>query len=35
MKQYYLTIMAIFKNESHIFEEWIEHYIKEGVELFI
>ena len=34
MKQYYLTIMAIFKNESHIFEEWIEHYIKEGVEHF-
>lgn len=34
MKKFYLTVMAIFKNESHILEEWIEHYIKEGVEHF-
>lgn len=26
--------MAIFKNESHILEEWIEHYIQEGVDFF-
>ena len=27
-------IVAIFKNESHILEEWIQHYIKEGVQHF-
>ncbi len=29
-----LCLVAIFKNESHIIKEWIEHYIKEGVEKF-
>jgi hypothetical protein len=29
-----LCLIAIFKNESHILKEWIEHYIKEGVEKF-
>jgi hypothetical protein len=32
--QYYLSICAIFKNESHILDEWINHYIKEGVDHF-
>jgi len=27
-------IVAIFKNESEIFKEWIEHYIKEGCSKF-
>ncbi|NQZ74984.1 MAG: glycosyltransferase family 92 protein [Ekhidna sp.] len=30
----YLSIIAIFKNESHILHEWIQHYIKEGVDHF-
>lgn len=29
-----LSLIAIFKNESHILKEWIEHYIKEGVDKF-
>jgi hypothetical protein len=29
-----LCIVSIFKNEAHIFEEWISHYIKEGVDVF-
>jgi glycosyltransferase involved in cell wall biosynthesis len=29
-----LAIGTIFKNESHILQEWIEHYIKEGVDRF-
>ena len=33
-KQYYLSIVAIFKNESWILEEWLNHYINEGVEHF-
>ena len=32
--KYHLTIGAIFKNESHILDEWISHYIEEGVEHF-
>jgi hypothetical protein len=31
---YYLSILAIFKNESYILEEWLTHYINEGVEHF-
>jgi glycosyltransferase involved in cell wall biosynthesis len=27
-----LCIVAIFKNESHIFTEWIAHYLKQGVD---
>ena len=26
-------LIAIFKNESHILKEWVEHYFKEGVDL--
>jgi hypothetical protein len=29
-----LCIVAIFKNESHILKEWLEHYINEGVDKF-
>lgn len=31
---YYLTIGAIFKNESHCLQEWIEHHLYHGVEHF-
>ena len=31
---YSLGLVAIFKNENHIFNEWIKHYINEGVEHF-
>jgi len=27
-----LCLISIFKNESHIFEEWIQHYIHQGVD---
>ena len=30
--KYYLSLLAIFKNESHILDEWITHHIKEGVD---
>ena len=30
-----LLLIAIFKNESNIIEEWIEHYINEGVDCFL
>lgn len=33
-KKYYLCILAIFKNEAHILEEWINIHLKEGVEHF-
>jgi glycosyltransferase involved in cell wall biosynthesis len=29
-----LCIVAIFKNETHILKEWIEHYLHQGVEKF-
>lgn len=29
-----IALVSIFKNEGHIIEEWIEHYIKEGVDTF-
>ena len=34
LKKYNLSLIAIFKNESHILKEWIEHYINEGVDKF-
>lgn len=34
MKKYFLTIIAIFKNESTILAEWLEHYLLEGVDHF-
>jgi len=32
--KYYLTVLATFKNEGHIIEEWLEHHIAHGVEHF-
>ena len=34
MKKYFLSVLSIFKNESHILEEWLNHYINEGVDHF-
>ncbi len=31
---YYLSVAATFRNESHIFKEWLDHYIHHGVEHF-
>jgi hypothetical protein len=31
---YYLSVGALFKNESHILKEWLDHYIYHGVEHF-
>ena len=31
---YYLSVGAIFKNESHSLKEWIKHYLHHGVEHF-
>ncbi len=31
---YFLSVFAVFKNESHIIDEWIRHYIDEGVDHF-
>ena len=33
-KKYYLSILAMFKNEETIMKSWIEHYLNEGVEHF-
>jgi hypothetical protein len=33
-KEYFLCIVAIFKNEALILEEWLNHYINQGVEHF-
>jgi len=34
LKAHKLSVMAIFRNEAHLFKEWIEHYFDEGVEHF-
>ena len=34
MKQHFLSVLAIFKNETHILDEWILHYLKEGCDHF-
>ena len=31
----FLTVVGIFKNEGHIIREWIEHYLREGVDNFV
>jgi hypothetical protein len=31
---FFLCLLAVFKNEAHILKEWVEHYIKEGVDKF-
>jgi len=33
-KKYYLSVLAIFKNECHILDEWLNAHMKEGVEHF-
>jgi hypothetical protein len=33
-KKYYLSVGAIFRNEAHILEEWINHHYQHGVEHF-
>jgi hypothetical protein len=30
-----VAIIAIFKNEASILEEWIQHYLKEGIDTFL
>lgn len=30
----FLCLVSMFKNESHILEEWIQHYIRQGVDHF-
>lgn len=32
--KYFLAVGAIFKNESHILKEWLDHNLKEGVDHF-
>lgn len=32
--KYFLTVLAMFKNEKMIIKEWIEHYLWQGVEHF-
>ena len=34
MTKHFLSIVAIFKNESHILKEWLDHYLAEGVDHF-
>ena len=29
-----ICIVSVFKNESHSLKEWLDHYIKEGVDIF-
>jgi hypothetical protein len=33
-RKYTLSVGALFKNEATILEEWIQHYLAEGVEHF-
>ena len=32
--KYYLSVIAVFKNEAHIMQEWFQHHIAHGVEHF-
>jgi hypothetical protein len=34
MSKYFLSIIAIYRDEGHIMREWIEHYLAEGVDHF-
>jgi hypothetical protein len=31
---YSISVLAMFKNESSIIQEWLEHYLAEGVQHF-
>ena len=33
-RKYYLSIIAMFKNEAHVMQEWLEHHIGHGVDHF-
>ena len=30
-----ICVVAIFKNESYVLKEWLEHYLREGVDTFL
>jgi len=30
-----IALIAMFKNESHILKEWLDHYLREGVDMFL
>ncbi len=32
---HFLTLAGIFKNESHVIKEWVQHYLNEGVDHFV
>ena len=32
--KHYLSVLALFNNESHIMREWMHHYVAEGVDFF-
>lgn len=32
--KFFLCVLAVFKNEGHAIDEWVRHYIREGVEHF-
>ena len=34
LTKHYLSVLAIFNNESHIMREWMHHYVAEGVDFF-
>ena len=31
-KKGFICIVSVFKNESHILEEWIQHYLRQGID---
>ncbi len=32
--KYYLSVLAIFRNETHVLREWLDHYLMLGIEHF-
>ena len=30
-----IVVVAMFKNESHVLKEWLDHYLREGVDTFL
>ena len=33
-QKYYLSVIAMFKNEAQVMKEWLDHHIGHGVEHF-
>ena len=33
-KKHFLSILAIFRNEEHVLDEFIQHHIKQGIDHF-